>query len=174
MVADTEGARGSARWAAERTQPGWIGLLANAALLLVATGLAVSGLYAAGVIAGANVAAAAITIFALAAIVGVAAAVAHWMHAALGGRVDILSQALDASPDAQLILTPDGRIAYANTAFHDLFPKSDEPALARIAAALADADSAADFDRLRTRASAGQRSIAPLPLRASPARAARC
>ena len=38
------------------------------------------------------------------------------------GRVDILSQALEASPDAQLIVDPDGRIAYANTAFISLFP----------------------------------------------------
>src|SRR5947207_4341257 len=104
MVADTEAARGQARWDAERGQPAWIGVLANAALLLVATGLAVTGLYATGVIEGANIAAAAITIFALAAIVGVAAAVAHSVNSALGSRVDILSQALDASPDAQLIL----------------------------------------------------------------------
>src|SRR5437660_12855485 len=108
MVADAEGARRTAHWAAEQ-QPAWIALLGNAALLLVATGLAVAALYVVGVIEGANIAAAAITIFALAAITGVAAAVAHSMHAALGSRLDVLSQALDASPDAQLILTPDGR-----------------------------------------------------------------
>src|SRR4029077_19508994 len=95
--------------------------------------LAVAGLYFSGVIAGTNVGAAAVTIFALAVIVGVAAALVHSMHAALGRRVDILSRALDASPDAQLILTPEGRIAYANTASDDLFPQSAEPPLARIA-----------------------------------------
>jgi two-component system cell cycle sensor histidine kinase/response regulator CckA len=167
MAADTDGAARSAGWAGVRRQPGWIGLLGNAALLLVTTGLGVGGLYLARVVSGVNVAAAAITIFALAAIIGVAAAVAHWMHAALGGRVDILSQALDASPDAQLILTPDGRIAYANSAFHDLFAPSGEPALARIAAALADPESMADFERLRSRSAAGARAIAALPLRDS-------
>jgi two-component system, cell cycle sensor histidine kinase and response regulator CckA len=167
MVAETAGTRRSASWAAERHQPGWIGLLGNVALLLVATGLAVGGLYLAGVVSGTNIAAAAISIFAMAAIVGVAAAVAHWVHAGLGSRVDILSQALDASPDAQLILTPDGRIAYANTAFHDLFPQSDEPPLARIALALADPDSMTDFDRLRSRSVAGTRAITALPLRDS-------
>jgi two-component system, cell cycle sensor histidine kinase and response regulator CckA len=167
MVADAERAVRPSRWTGERAQPGWIGLLGNAALLLVATGLAVAGLYFAGVLEGANLAAAAISVFALAAIVGVAAAVASWMQSALGSRVDVLSQALDASPDAQLILTPDGRIAYANTAFHDLFPTSDEPPLARIALALADPESLADFDRLRSRSAAGTRAIAALPLRNS-------
>jgi two-component system cell cycle sensor histidine kinase/response regulator CckA len=100
-------------------------------------------------------------------VIGVAAGSAAWVHAALAGRVDILSQALDASADAQLILAPNGRIAYANTAFHDLFPQSDRPALARIAAALGEADSIADFERLRRRAAAGNRAITALPLRDS-------
>src|SRR5208282_3609284 len=91
---------------------------------------------------------------------------------ALAGRVDILSQALDASPDPQLILAPNGKIAYANTAFHGLFPQSDEPALSRLAAALADPESTADFERLRSRAAAGTRAIAALALRDSRGRAA--
>ena len=168
MVADTEGAVRSSRWTGERAQAGWLAPLGNAALLLlIATGLAVAGLYFAGVLVGTNLAAAAISVVALATIVGVAVAVAHWMQAALGSRVEVLSQALDASPDAQLILTPDGRIAYANTAFHDLFPPSDEPPLARIALALADPELMADFDRLRSRSAAGTRAIAALPLRDS-------
>ncbi len=167
MVADTGGAPRSARWAAERRQPVWIGLLGNAALILAAAGLGTGALYFAHVISGANVAAAAVAVGALAAIVAAGAGAARWMHAAMAGRVDILSQALDASPDAQLILAPDGRIAYANTAFHDLFAQSDEPALGRIAAALADPESTADFERLRSRSAAGTRAIAALPLRDS-------
>src|SRR5436309_14283492 len=173
MVAETGGVRRLASWAAERRQPGLIALLGNTAAILLAAGVAVGGLYYAGRISGANVAPAAITIVALAAVIGVAAGgAARWVHAALAGRVDILSQALDASPDAQLILAPDGKIAYANTAFHDLFPQSDEPALSRLAAALADADSSADFERLRSRAASGMRAIAALPLRDSRGRAA--
>src|SRR5207237_8214211 len=61
----------------------------------------------------------------------------------------------------------DGRIAYANTAFHGLFPQSDEPALVRLAAALDDPESSADFERLRGRAAAGARAIAAMPLRAA-------
>jgi len=173
MVAETDGARRWARWAAERHQPGLKGLASNTAVILAAAGLAVGALYFSDVISGAHVAPAAITIVALAAVVGVAAGgAARWVHAALAGRVDILSQALDASPDAQLIVAPDGAIAYANTAFHDLFPQSAEPALARLAAALADAESAADFERLRSRAAAGARAIAALALQDSRGRAA--
>src|SRR5712692_5288046 len=156
MVAETGGARRLASWAAERRQPGLIALLGNTAAILLAAGVAVGGLYYAGLISGANVAPAAITIVALAAVIGVAASgAARWVHATLAGRVDILSQALDASLDPHLILAPDGTIAYANTAFHDLFPRSDEPALARIAGALADTEWAADFERLRGQAAAG-------------------
>src|SRR6266852_63522 len=173
MVAEAEGARRWVRWAAERRQPGVKRLLGDTLVILAAAGLAVGVLYFSHVISLAQIAPAATTIVALAAVIGVAAGgAARWAHAALAGRVDILSQALDASPDAQLILGPDGGIAYANTAFHDLFPQSGESALARIAAALADAESAADFERLRSRAAAGMRAIAALPLHDSRGRAA--
>jgi two-component system cell cycle sensor histidine kinase/response regulator CckA len=167
MVADSEGARRWASGALLHQPPGWIGLLANAAVILCAGALGAAMLYFAKVISGANFAAAAIVIVAFAAVFGtvIGAVKARWTHVALAGRVDILSQALDTSPDAQLILSPDGRIAYANTAFHNLFPQSGEPALARIAAALADPESQADFERLRSRSVAGARAIAALPLR---------
>jgi two-component system, cell cycle sensor histidine kinase and response regulator CckA len=164
MVADAEGIRRLGNWAAYRRQPGWVGVLANAALVVAAGGLGAALLYLARVISGANVAVAALTIVAFAVFFGAAAATMRRMHAALAGRVDILSQALDASPDPQLILAPDGRIAYANTAFRDLFPYSGEPALARLSAALADPESMADFERLKGRADAGDRAIAALPL----------
>jgi two-component system cell cycle sensor histidine kinase/response regulator CckA len=167
MVADTEGVRRLGNWAAYRRQPGWVGVVANAALILAASGLGAALLYLARVVSAANVAAAAATIVAFAAFFGVAAAALRRMHEVLVGRVDILSQALDASPDPQLILAPDGRIAYANTAFLELFPQAGEPALARLSAALADPDSMADFERLRSRADAGARAIAALPLRDS-------
>src|SRR5262249_37925430 len=70
-----------------------------------------------------------------------------------------------ASSDAQLIVQADRRIAYANTAFHHLFPDTGENALDTIAAAIAEPDSVADFQRLRDRATAGMQAIAALPLR---------
>src|SRR6185437_7807706 len=116
------------------------------------------------VISGSQVELTALTMIGLAAVTAISAAAARWLHAALARRVDILSQALEASSDAQLIVAPDGRIAYANTAFHDLFPQSEANPLARIADAVADPDSGADFTRLRERAASGIRAIAALPL----------
>ena len=165
MVADVEGARRWASWAFERRHPGWIGRLSNAALILAATAAIVGALYASEVISGAKAQALTSMVISLAVISAFAAFAARAMHAALAGRVDILSQALDASADAQLIIASDGRIAYANTAFYDLFPQFPEAPLERIAAALADPDSAADFERLRSRAAAGTRAISALPLR---------
>ena len=165
MVAETEGTRHWTRWDARQSKPGWIGIVGNLAVLLAAGGAGLGSLYFAQIVSGPGVELTAAAILALAAVAGAVAGAARWMHAALAARVDILSQALEASPDAQLILTADGRIAYANNAFHDLFPQSGNAPLARIAGSLADPESAADFDRLRSRAAAGVRAIAALPLR---------
>jgi two-component system cell cycle sensor histidine kinase/response regulator CckA len=165
MVADVEGARRWANWAFERRHPGWIGRLSNTALILAGTAAIVGALYASEVISGTKAQAVTGMVISLAVISAFAAFAARAMHAALAGRVDILSQALDASADAQLIIASDGRIAYANTAFYDLFPQFPEAPLERIAAALADPDSTADFERLRSRAAAGTRAISALPLR---------
>jgi len=165
MVADVEGARRWANWGFERQQPGWIGRLSNIALILAAAGALAGALYAGDVISGNKAQAITSTVVALAIISGFAAFAARAMHTALAGRVDILSQALDASADAQVIFAPDGSIAYANTAFHELFPQIPEAPLARIAAALSDPDSRADFERLCSRAAAGARAISALPLR---------
>jgi two-component system, cell cycle sensor histidine kinase and response regulator CckA len=167
MVADTESSRRWAGWDRGRAQPGWIGMLGNFAMLLAAGGAGLGSLYFAKIISGPSIELTATAILALAAVVGAVAGAARWMHAALAARVDILSQALEASPDAQLILTADGRTAYANTSFHDLFPQAGNAPLARISAALADPDSATDLERLRGRAETGTRAIAALPLRDS-------
>jgi two-component system cell cycle sensor histidine kinase/response regulator CckA len=167
MVADVEGPRRWANWGFERQQPGWIGRLCNIALVLAAAGAIVGALYASDVISGAKAQAITSMVIALAIISGFAAFAARAMHTALAGRVDILSQALDASADAQVVIASDGRIAYANTAFYDLFPQFPEAPLERIAAALSDPDSAADFERLCSRAAAGTRAISALPLRNS-------
>ena len=111
--------------------------------------------------------AAAFVIVAFAVVLGTLVGIARWAYTALAGRVDILTQALDASPDPQLILTPDGRIAYANTAYRELFPAAHERPMPAIAAALADLDAMPDFERLRSRAAQGARAIAALPLRYS-------
>ena len=165
MVADTESARRWSSWAIEDGQPWWIGLLANVALVLTAVGVGLGILYLSGAVAVANVEATAITIIGIAAAAGVAAFAGRWVHGALAGRLDILSQALEASPDAQLIVAADGSVAYANTAFHHLFPQASAMVLDRIAEAVADPESSVDFVRLRRQAGEGTRGIAAVPLR---------
>ncbi len=79
MVAEAEGARRWVRWAAERRQPGLKALLGDTAVILAAAGLAVGVLYFSHVISVAQIAPAAITIVALAAVIGVAAGgAARW------------------------------------------------------------------------------------------------
>ena len=165
MVADTQGPGRWANWGAERKPPGWIGFLANAALVLAIIGTSIGFLYVAEILSSAGIKATAVTICWLSAFAGVTAFAAQWLHGTLARRVDLLSQAMEASPDAQLIVTVDGRAAYANRAFQALFPEIDGSALGRIAGAITDPESSADFERLRNRAVAGMRAIAALPLR---------
>jgi two-component system cell cycle sensor histidine kinase/response regulator CckA len=81
---------------------------------------------------------------------GLVSLVARQVHAALAGRVDLLSQALEASPNAHLVVAPDGSIAYANAAFHRFFPELGSPPLDAIARRFAeDAGTSAEFLRLR-------------------------
>jgi two-component system cell cycle sensor histidine kinase/response regulator CckA len=165
MVAYSEAARRLAHWRAERSRPVWAGILAQAAVILAAIGVGILILYAAEVISGVRVVAVVVAIAALAALVGVGAIAAHWVQGGVDGRVDILSQALEASPDAQLIVAPDGSVAYANTAFISLFAPDGGAPLDRLAAAIADLEAGIDFQRLRTQAMAGARAIAAVPLK---------
>ena len=167
MVAYSEAARRLRYWGTERGRPFWVGIMAQAAVILAAIGIGIGILYAAEVISGVRVVAMVVALAALAGLVGVAAIAAHWVHGGLEGRVDILSQALEASPDAQLIVTPDGRVAYANTAFTSLFAPDGGSPLDRLAAAVADLEAGIDFQRLRSQAMAGARAIAAVPLKDS-------
>ena len=86
----------------------------------------------------------------LAGMFGMAAVLGRQMHGALGGRVDLLSQALEASANAHLILAPDGGIAYVNAAFRRFFPGLASPPLEALGQRFAADDTAAgEFARLR-------------------------
>jgi two-component system, cell cycle sensor histidine kinase and response regulator CckA len=165
MVAYSEAARRLAHWGAQRGRPVWVGVLAQAAVILAAVGVCIFILYAAEVISGVRVVEVVVAIVALGGLVGVAAIAALWVHGGLDKRVDILSQALEASPDAQLIVAPDGSAAYANTAFISQFALDGEAPLDRLAAAVADLEAGIDFQRLRSQAIAGARAIATVPLK---------
>ena len=165
MVAYSAATRRLAQWRAGRSRPAWVGVLAQAAVILAAIGVGILILYGAEVISGVRVVGVVVGIAALAAVVGVAALAAHWVHGGLDRHVDILSQALEASPDAQMIVGPDSRIAYANSTFVSFFAPDGAAPLDRMAAAVADLEAGIDFQRLRSQAMAGARAIAAVPLK---------
>ena len=97
---------------------------------------------------------------------GLAAVASHKVIFALAARLEMLSWALDSAPEAKLIVATDGRIHFANRAFCKLFPGPAESPLDRVRQALcSDAESDAQFRRLRGRAAAGVPAIATLSLR---------
>jgi two-component system cell cycle sensor histidine kinase/response regulator CckA len=99
-------------------------------------------------------------------VVGLLGLVGGQMQRALSGRVDLLSQALEASPNAHLILAPDGAVAYANAAFHRFFPELGSPPLDALEERFAgDEAAAAEFARLRHEASHYGRAQGRLALR---------
>ncbi|MBV9521942.1 MAG: PAS domain-containing protein [Alphaproteobacteria bacterium] len=120
----------------------------------------------ADVVEGAAVWPPAILFVALAGLAAAAAGAAHRMQASLLERLDLFSQALEASSDAQLILAADERVAYANSTFHTLFPKLASAPLEAIAARLdGGAKSRGEFDRLVAHARAGRHGMVALPIR---------
>jgi len=69
---------------------------------------------------------------------------------ALSRRTDIIDQALKSVPEAHLIVTPDGRVGYANVVFDRLFPGCDGTVFDRIERAISDdRKSKAQFRQLR-------------------------
>jgi two-component system, cell cycle sensor histidine kinase and response regulator CckA len=153
-----------AGWTTYRRHPGWIRPLGGAAQALAAIA-GISALYFAWTMTGSPAQAIEYTMFGLAGISGVAALAARWAQGALAGRLDILSLALDAAPDAQMIVAADGRIAFANLAFDQFFPGKSEPPLDRIERSLAaDPESRPAFRQLRSRVAAGARATVTVSL----------
>ncbi len=102
----------------------------------------------------------------LASLGGGGALAAHRAQSALLGRLDLFGQALEASPDAQLVLAPDQTIAYANAAFHSLFPISGSAPLQAIGARLENGGrSQEEFQRLLSHVAAGRHAVAALSIR---------
>ncbi|MGH6984175.1 MAG: response regulator [Stellaceae bacterium] len=94
--------------------------------------------------------------FALAA--GVASVVAKQMHRLLSRRIDLTSQAIEATPGAHLILSPNDALVYANGAFRRFFPGLHGAPLA----ALAQRAGGVDLVRLKHDALRGGQSLGVL------------
>jgi two-component system, cell cycle sensor histidine kinase and response regulator CckA len=147
--------------------PGWIRSLGGAAQAVAAVA-GFGAFYLAWTITGSTTQPIEYTIFGLVGISGVAAFAARRAQGAIVDRLDMLTLALDAVPDPQMIVAGDGRMAYANLAFDRLFPGSGEAALDRIERSLAaDAKSVTEFLQLRSRAAAGVRATVTVSLRAT-------
>lgn len=162
MVAKAVRAGGSANRIGGRSRASSIRCLAMASLVLVAVALVLEISRMGRLIAAWPVETAAITMLGLA---GLAALASHKAVMTLAARLEMLSWALDSTPEAHLIVAADGRIHYANRAFCELFPGPGESPLDRIRQALcSDAESEAQFRRLRGRAAAGVPATATLSL----------
>jgi two-component system cell cycle sensor histidine kinase/response regulator CckA len=128
--------------------PRWMHALSVAAILLSLAALSLVALLFTAMLEGDVAQPAALMLAGLALLCGVAAAVARLVHASFTDRLVLLSQALEATADAHLIVGPDGGMAYANAAFRGFFGAAKRP-LDAIARRVADDErAAADFARL--------------------------
>ena len=92
----------------------------------------------------------AILLAALAIGCGVASIVGRQVHAALVNRLDLLSQALESSANAYLIITANGAATYANATFERFFGPLDWAPIAALEARLVGGEgSAGDFKSLQ-------------------------
>jgi two-component system, cell cycle sensor histidine kinase and response regulator CckA len=104
-----------------------------APIVVVGTSV-LAALCIAQIVAGGGVHAAAFAAIGLAAL-GIVGFAGLKAYAALATRLDILVRALDAVPEAQVIVAPDRRAVHANIAYKQLFPGNGEPQFDRIEAA---------------------------------------
>src|SRR5579862_5103237 len=97
---------------------------------------------------------------------GLASMVARQIHALLSKRIDLMSQALEASATAHLILTQAGGMAYANAAFYRFFPGfTGSPLAALVRRNAAEGSAATDFARLKEEAQARGRAHSIVAMR---------
>ena len=136
--------------AAAAGTPRWMRGLGTAALACAVLAAALLLVLVLDFLAGGRVQPLAVGLAGLAGMLAMAALLGRPMHRALGGRVDLLSQALEASANAHLILAPDGGVAYVNAAFRRFFPGLAAPPLEALGQRFAaDETAAGEFARLR-------------------------
>ena len=157
-----------ATWITEHLKPWWNCCLTTATLAPVLIAGVLGVLYLGRVIS-VTPDGTAVAMIGLAGLGGIAAVASHRTNVSLAGRLDILSLTLDASPEARLIVSPDGRLGYANRAFNQLFPGPAASPLDRIERLLRpDGESEVQLRRLRVQTAAGGRATATLRLSKAP------
>jgi two-component system cell cycle sensor histidine kinase/response regulator CckA len=169
IVAKAERSDRRARWIVERSNPRRIRFLATGSSTGALVAAFVASLYFGHIVPGFSADVMALLIVGLSGLSGLTALACGREVAALSRRTDILSRALDAVPEARLIVTPDGRVNYANIEFERFFPVAAGTVFHRIERAICDdGKSQAQFRRLRGGVSAESRATAMLCLRRLP------
>src|SRR5438128_12678595 len=126
MVVEAERTSRRAGWTAERQARWWIYIIASTALTLTVIVGGLGAFYFGRNIYHPTGQIAATTVIGLICISGLAVFASRRVHGAIVDRLQILNQALDAAPGAQLIVGPGGRLVYANISFDRLFPVDGE------------------------------------------------
>ena len=143
----------SLRARGEATLRRWIYRLGLLTAVLSASALIVGLATLSGISQGTIFYPASMLLAGMALLAGVASVVANRVHEVLARRVDVLAHALEASPNAHLILGPRETVAYANAAFRSLFPDADGSPLPAIQSRVAgEGEDADEFGRLRDEA----------------------
>jgi two-component system, cell cycle sensor histidine kinase and response regulator CckA len=154
------------RSSGDSTLPRWISRLNLLTAVLSAAALIVGLATLGGISQGVIFWPASMLLAGVALLSGVASVVANRVHDVLARRLDVLAHALEASPNAHLILGPRDTAAYANAAFRLLFPAGEAAPLQAIAGRIAGgAESPEEFLRLRDEALAHGRTHGRIALR---------
>src|SRR5215471_2689010 len=165
IVAGAERTERRARRIGNHSNPWWPRSLAmGGSASALASGILAS-LYLGHIIPGYSAGMMAILTLSLAGLSAFTALASTTAVVALYRRIDIISRALEAVPEAHLIVTPDGGVGYANVVFDRLFPDCAGTVFDRIERAICDdKKSQAQFRQLRGGVLAGSRAAATLCL----------
>jgi len=144
IIGDSPKPRQALRTVSARA-PRWVIGSAALTVLFSLAALACARLLSMGWGSPASLSLGAIILASLAIGFGVASIVGRQVNAALAGRLDLLSQALETSAHAHLIVTAEGEIVYANATFERFFGALDRDPLAALEERLA-ADEGASED----------------------------
>jgi two-component system, cell cycle sensor histidine kinase and response regulator CckA len=147
--------------------PQWLRRLRIAGLLFGGLGVVLFVAIGSGLLTGRPVLAGALFFVLLALMSGIAVFVSRMGTHEIAGRAALLSQAIAASPNAHLIVAPEGSITYANSAFRRFFPEIRTLPLEVIALSLAGDEAAKEFQRLETEAVQHGRASGRLAIRRS-------
>ncbi len=147
--------------------PSWLRRLRVAGFLFGGLGAVLFAAIGSGLLTGRPVLAGALFFALLALMSAIAVFVSRMGTHEVAGRAALLSQAIAASPNAHIIVAPEGSITYANSAFRRFFPEIRTLPLEVIALSLAGDEAAKEFHRIESEAVERGRASGRLAIRRS-------